>query len=113
MVYAQAVDAVVGGGRGADFAVVDSGRGTSRAIPVDDWEVPRVAGAAGVGCGLGGFCAAVHRCRIARLFARTWESAQPGQHGFVDGGADDDSSGLGGDVLTVARWEQPSQTFLP
>lgn len=99
MVYAQAVDSVAGGGRGSDLAVVDSGRSASGTVLVDDRKVSWIAGATGLGGGVGGSGAAVHRRRIERLFAGAWESAQSGQHGFAGSGADDDGGGLGSNVL--------------
>src|SRR5229473_251508 len=99
MVHAEAADAIVSGGRGADFAVVDSGGRAAGTVLVDDCKVSGVAGAAGVGRGFGGVGAAVHRCGVSRLSPGAWESAQSGEHRIADRGADDDRSGLGGHVL--------------
>src|SRR5258706_1588327 len=96
MVHAQTADFIVGGGSGADFALVDSGGGASGTVLIDDWKVPRLAGAAGVGGGVGRACAALRGCGVARLLAWTWESAERHQHVLASGRADDDDGWLGG-----------------
>src|SRR6266852_6279188 len=100
MVHAQAADAVVGGGSGAHFAVVDTGRSPSGAVLVDDWEIPGGAWVAGVGGGGGG--AAVRGRGVAGLFARARESAERGQRGLAAIGADNDDDRLGGNFVEAA-----------
>src|ERR1700687_447055 len=99
MVHAEAPDAVTGSRSGADFAVVDSGGGASRAVLINDREIPGTAGAAGLGSGVGGAGAAVRGRGVAGLFAGARESAERGQHGLTAAGADDDDGGLGGYFL--------------
>src|ERR1700674_4041344 len=101
MVHAQAADAVAGSGCCPDPAVVDSGRGTSRAVSLDDREVPGTAGVAGVGCRTRCVGAAVRGRRIAGLPARARESAEPGQHGLAARSADDDDVRLCGYFVTA------------
>src|SRR5258707_4589800 len=96
MVYAQAADPVAGGRSSADFALVDSGRGASGAVPVDDREISRTAGAAGVGSAVSGTGAAVRGCGVAGLLARARPSAECGQHGLAALSADHDDARLGG-----------------
>src|SRR6266478_872883 len=99
MVHAQAADAVVGGGSGAHFAVVDTGRSPSGAVLVDDWEIPGGAWVAGVGSSVGGAGAAVRGRGVAGLFARARESAERGQRGLAAIGADNDDDRLGGNFV--------------
>jgi len=100
MVHPEAPDAVTGSRSGADFAVVDSGRGASRAVLIDDREIPGTTGAAGVGSGVGGAGAAVRGRGVAGLFAWAWESAERGEHGLAALSADDDDVRLGGYLLS-------------
>jgi hypothetical protein len=96
MVHAQTADAVVGGGRRADFAMVDSGGSASGPILVDDREIPGVAGAAGLGSGVGGVGAIVRRRGVAGLFARAWKGPQHNERRPVSPGIDNDDVRLGG-----------------
>jgi hypothetical protein len=99
MVHAQAANAVVGGGSGADFALVDTGRSPSGAVHVDDCEIPGAAWVAGVGSGVGGAGAVVRGRGVAGLFARARESAERGQCGLAAIGADNDDDRLGGNFV--------------
>src|SRR6266446_6936611 len=122
MVHAQAADAVVGGGSGAHFAVVDTGRSPSGAVLVDDWEIAGGAWVAGVGGSVGGAGAAVRGRGVAGLFARARESAERGQHGLAAIGADNDDDRVGGNFVetvltpeyTCSNGERiPGNPYLP
>jgi len=99
VVHAEAVDFFAGSRRSTDSAVVDSGGTATGAISLDDREVSRHSGVAGVGGGVGGDGAAVHRRGVAGLFAGARENVERSVHGAAGGGVGDDGGGLVGGVL--------------
>src|SRR3984957_1280296 len=99
LVYPQAPDSFARRRCCSHDSLVDSRRPTSGPIPLDDWQVSRLASDSCLGSGTRRFRTSVHRRRIARLSPRPRPNPKRCQHRDAIAGAHHDGCRMVADLL--------------